>query len=112
MQDGGGLIQTHQDGVPYRVHGFASTAGSNGGPAAAGGHLSGAPAPQFAGSDSAAPTVAYCSAGDGPSEQAALPKEPELLTHPSASVSNEGWDNENSDLIITTYDVLESAYNR
>jgi hypothetical protein len=119
-QGGGQNYRGTQDGAaPYVVRGFSSTAGTLGGGSAAagsGGYAVGS-AP-LSGYSSGNPAVAMYGGGAGIAsvqvtpqqtpqlqvQQAALPRR--SLTQPDLGVSNDGWDNENSDLILAVGDVL------
>ena len=117
--------QTRNEMDPYTVHGFASTTGSvgsrNAGPPAVsapeGTHISGTLPDRASYNGPAVGSVYGSSSGAasvvGTARQSPAPPSPPLvLTHPSTGVSNEGWDNENSDLIITVGDVYESSSKR
>ena len=101
--------------APYVVRGFASTGGSLGG---SGGSYAAGSAPisnYGGGGGSSAAGVMYNPAGGGTSVHVTPQQTPQLtaqplprrsLTHPDAGISNDGWDNENSDLILAVGDVL------
>ena len=116
---GGQDYRATQDGVPpYVVRGFPSTAGTLGASSTAGGSsayvVGSAPLGGYAGGN---PAIAmYGGSAGGASVQVTPQQTPQLqaqaplprrsLTHPDLGVSNDGWDNENSDLILAVGDVL------
>ena len=102
-----------ETGAPYVVRGFASTSSTLGG--GSGGYAVGsAPLSGYGGGGNAAGAV-YGSIAAGSSvhgtpqhtpQMAAQPLPRRSLTHPDTGISNDGWDNENSDLILAVGDVL------
>ncbi len=101
-------------GAPYVVRGFPSTSGSlaGGGGAYAAGSV---PASSYGAGGGAAGGALYGGIPGGASVHVTPQQTPQLapqplarrsLTHPDTGVSNDGWDNENSDLILAVGDVL------
>ena len=100
------------------MRGFTSTAGNlgSGGAAAGSGGFAVGSAP-LSGYSSGSAAVAMYGGGGGvasvqvtpqqtPQLQAQAPLARRSLTQPDLGVSNDGWDNENSDLILAVGDVL------
>ena len=107
--------ESRSDSGAYTVRGFPSTGGGSGDGGVVGmtGTYVTGSAPLSGGYGGAASASVYGSSGGGASVQLVVQPSPQaqqqVLTQPSVGVSNDGWDNENSDLIITVGDALTNS---
>ena len=104
-----------ETGAPYVVRGFPSTSGSLGGGGSGGYAVGSAPVSSYGGAGGGAGGSMYGGIAGGTSVHVTPQQTPQLapqplarrsLTHPDTGISNDGWDNENSDLILAVGDVL------